>query len=43
MEILLGERSYRHDLAHYLLVTVEVPYTGRIVEAPIPLQFQKQL
>jgi AraC-like DNA-binding protein len=32
-EISLGERSYRYDPAHYLLVTVELPYTGRIVEA----------
>lgn len=32
-EISLGERHYRYDPAHYLLVTVELPYTGRIVEA----------
>ena len=32
-EISLGERSYHYDAAHYLLVTVELPFTGRIVEA----------
>jgi AraC-like DNA-binding protein len=32
-EISLGESHYRYDSAHYLLVTVELPYTGRIIEA----------
>lgn len=32
-EISLGESSYRYDAEHYLLVTVELPFTGRIVEA----------
>ena len=32
-EISLGERGYYYDAEHYLLVTVELPFTGRIVEA----------
>lgn len=32
-EIALGERIYHYDAEHYLLVTVELPFTGRIVEA----------
>jgi hypothetical protein len=32
-EIALGERHYRYDPAHYLLVTVDLPYTGRVVDA----------
>src|SRR6185437_4348718 len=32
-EITLGERSYNYDAEHYLLVTVELPFSGRIVEA----------
>ncbi len=32
-EIYLGESCYRYDTEHYLLVTVELPFTGRIVEA----------
>lgn len=32
-EISLGDSQYRYDPAHYLLVTVELPYAGRVVEA----------
>src|SRR5579872_758412 len=32
-EIALGARSYHYDAEHYLLVTVELPFTGRIVDA----------
>ncbi len=32
-EITLGDRSYDYDAEHYLLVTVELPFTGRIIEA----------
>ena len=32
-EIALGERHYRYDREHYLLVAVDLPYAGRIVEA----------
>lgn len=32
-EILLGERRYRYDPFHYLLVTAELPIVGQIVEA----------
>ena len=32
-EIFLGEKMYRYDSEHYLLATIEVPLTGRVVEA----------
>ncbi len=32
-EVYLGERLYRYDSEHYLLATIEVPLTGRVVEA----------
>ncbi|RYG33593.1 AraC family transcriptional regulator, partial [bacterium] len=32
-EVYLGDRSYPYDEDHYLLATVELPVTGRIVEA----------
>ncbi|MEZ4709863.1 MAG: AraC family transcriptional regulator [Caldilineaceae bacterium] len=32
-EILLGEKRYRYDPAHYLVTTVELPVASRIVEA----------
>jgi AraC-like DNA-binding protein len=32
-EIFLGERIHRYDPGRYLLATVEVPVTGRVVEA----------
>lgn len=32
-QILLGEGRYRYDSAHYLLVTVELPIAGQVVEA----------
>ena len=32
-EVLLGEKVYRYDPAHYLLSTVELPVVSRIVEA----------
>jgi AraC-like DNA-binding protein len=32
-EILLGDRRYRYDPAHYLIATIEVPIASRIVEA----------
>ncbi len=31
-EILLGERRYRYDPFHYLLVTAELPVVGRVLE-----------
>ncbi|MEA2563434.1 MAG: hypothetical protein QOH06_4938 [Acidobacteriota bacterium] len=32
-EVLLGDSLYRYDPAHYLLVTVELPVVGQVVEA----------
>ena len=32
-EFLLGERSFRYDPFHYLLVTVNLPYVGQVLEA----------
>jgi AraC-like DNA-binding protein len=32
-EFLLGESRYRYDPFHYLLVTVDLPYTGQVLEA----------
>jgi AraC-like DNA-binding protein len=32
-EILLGERRYRYDPFHYLLVTAELPVVGHVLEA----------
>jgi AraC-like DNA-binding protein len=32
-EVLLGDSRYRYDPAHYLLVTVELPVVGQVVEA----------
>jgi AraC-like DNA-binding protein len=32
-EFLLGESHYRYDPLHYLLVTVDVPYVGQVLEA----------
>jgi AraC-like DNA-binding protein len=32
-EILLGESRYRYDPFHYLLTTVDLPYTGQVLEA----------
>ncbi len=32
-EVLLGDRRYRYDPAHYLLATVELPVVGQVLEA----------
>jgi AraC-like DNA-binding protein len=32
-EILLGDRSYRYDPAHYLIGTIELPIASQIIEA----------
>jgi AraC-like DNA-binding protein len=32
-EFLLGENRYRYDPFHYLLVTVDLPYIGQVLEA----------
>jgi AraC-like DNA-binding protein len=32
-EVLLGESRYRYDPAHYLLATVELPWTTQVLEA----------
>ncbi|MGO8951384.1 MAG: AraC family transcriptional regulator N-terminal domain-containing protein [Ktedonobacterales bacterium] len=32
-EVLLGESRYRYDPAHYLLATVELPWTSQVLEA----------
>jgi AraC-like DNA-binding protein len=32
-EFLLGKRRYRYDPFHYLLVTVDLPYVGQVLEA----------
>src|SRR5213082_3028390 len=32
-EFLLGESRYRYDPFHYLLVTVDLPYIGQVLEA----------
>lgn len=32
-EVTLGERTYDYDAEHYLLVTVGLPFTGRIIDA----------
>src|SRR6266699_5923732 len=32
-EFLLGESRYRYDPFHYLLVTVDLPYVGQVLEA----------
>jgi AraC-like DNA-binding protein len=32
-EVLLGDSRYRYDPAHYLLVTVELPVVGQVLEA----------
>src|SRR5438105_14614815 len=32
-EFLLGEQRYRYDPFHYLLVTVDLPYVGQVLEA----------
>jgi len=32
-EVLLGERRYRYDPAHYLLATVELPWVTQVLEA----------
>jgi AraC-like DNA-binding protein len=32
-EFLLGESRYRYDPLHYLLVTVDLPYVGQVLEA----------
>ena len=32
-EVFLGETMYRYDPEHYLLATIEVPLTGRVVDA----------
>ena len=32
-EVTLGERRYRYDPEHYLLMTVELPFSARIIEA----------
>src|SRR5947199_6938022 len=32
-DFLLGESQYRYDPLHYLLVTVDLPYVGQVLEA----------
>src|SRR5947209_15082377 len=32
-EFLLGESRYRYDPLHYLLITVDLPYVGQVLEA----------
>jgi AraC-like DNA-binding protein len=32
-EVLLGERRYRYDPAHYLLATVELPWVSQVLDA----------
>ncbi|OLB59459.1 MAG: AraC family transcriptional regulator [Ktedonobacter sp. 13_1_20CM_4_53_11] len=32
-EFLLGESRYRYDPLHYLLITVDMPYVGQVLEA----------
>src|SRR5438132_9719514 len=32
-EFLLGENRYRYDPFHYLLVTVDLPYVGQVLDA----------
>ena len=32
-EILLGESRYYYDPFHYLLTTIDLPYTGQVLEA----------
>ena len=34
-EVVLGDRHYRYDPEHYMLFTVELPLTGRVVEASL--------
>ncbi len=34
-EILLGGRPYRHDPAHYLIATIELPIASRIIQASV--------
>lgn len=34
-EVLLGDRCYRYDPAHYLITTMELPLSGRVVEATL--------
>ncbi len=31
----LGDRSYRYDAEHYMIATVEIPMTGKVVEASV--------
>jgi AraC-like DNA-binding protein len=38
-EFLLGASRYRYDPLHYLLVTVDLPYVGQVVEASIEQPF----
>ena len=38
-EFLLGESRYRYDPFHYLLVTVDLPYVGQVLEASKELPF----
>jgi AraC-type transcriptional regulator N-terminus len=38
-EFLLGESRYRYDPLHYLLVTVDLPYAGQVVEASVQQPF----
>jgi AraC-like DNA-binding protein len=38
-EFLLGESRYRYDPLHYLLVAVDLPYAGQVVEASVKQPF----
>lgn len=34
-EVFLGEKRYPYDVEHYLLATVELPVTGKVIEASV--------
>ena len=38
-EFLLGDNRYRYDPLHYLLVTVDLPYAGQVIEASVEQPF----
>src|SRR2546423_15586150 len=38
-EFLLGESRYRYDPFHYLLVTVNLPYVGQVLDVSKELPF----
>ena len=38
-EFLLGDSRFRYDPLHYLLVTVDLPYAGQVVEASVKQPF----